>query len=139
MKKGQIVRRMLNDGIPVGSYMRIVRVTRSNRVVAQRITYCPDNKGDEVELDKKHVYVVRICKLVLSNTIWDRINTDRQHSIIHDICPTWNRMNDKEPEMVQLRAFNHPQKVMLFGVDQIVDVWYNRERQLRLDLGERIL
>lgn len=139
MKKGQLIRRKLNNGTPVGGYMRIVRIARSNRVVAQHITCCPDDKGDEVELDKKHVYIVRVCKPVLSETVWDRINTDRQHSIIHDATAAWNKLQDNEAEVVQLRNSKYSQKVMLFTVDRIVDVWYNRQRQIRLDLGYRIL
>ena len=139
MEKGQIVRRMLNDGTPVGPYMRIVRFTHTHAVTQRIAPYDPDKESDELYITKNHIYVVKTFKLIISNVIWERINNHRQNSIIHDICPTWNRMNDKEPEVVQIRAFNYPTKVMLFGVDQIVNVWYNRERQLRLDLGERIL
>ena len=48
-------------------------------------------------------------------------------------------MMNKEPEVVQIRAYNLPQKIVLFRVDQIKYVWYGREKQIRLDLGERIL
>ena len=85
------------------------------------------------------MYVVRIRRLVISDSIWERINTNRQHSIIHDATVAWNKLQDSEAEVVQLRSVKYPQKVMLFTVDYIADVWYNRIRQIRLDLGYRIL
>lgn len=140
MHKGQIIRRMLNNGTPVGAYMCILRFTNTH-VVAQILSRpSPDGpEDDELYITKNHVYQVKVCKLVISNNIWERINNGRQNSIIHDLCPTWETMMDKEPDVVQIRAFNYPQRVMLFRVDQIRYVWYNRERQIRLDLGERIL
>ena len=138
MEKGMIVRRALNDGTPVGDYMCIDRVTHTH-VVAYRISCNPDSKKQISLLLKKHVYVVRIRRLVISDNIWERINTNRQHSIIHDATVAWNKLQDSEAEVVQLRSVKYPQKVMLFTVDYIADVWYNRQRQIRLDLGYRIL
>lgn len=140
MNKGQIIRRMLNDGTPVGAYMCIVKFTRTH-VVAQRIAICSHSKYDEEELyiTRPHVYQPRMCKLVVSEQLWERINSERQSSIIHDICPTWENMMKKEPEIIQLSAFNYPQKKVIYTVDQIKYVWYSRDRQIRLDLGTRIL
>ena len=139
MEKGQIVRRMLNDGVPVGPYMRIERFTHTHVIVQRIAPYDPDKESDEIYITRAHIHPVRVFKLIISDKIWERIHDGRQHSIIHDICPTWNKMMNKEPEVVQIRAFNYPQKVMLFRADQIRYIWYGREKQLRLDLGEKIL
>lgn len=139
MEKGMIIRRALNDGTPVGDYLCIDKVTRRTHVVAHRIVHETDRAKSLFMLLKSHVYVVRTRKLVISDDIWERINTNRQHSIIHDATVAWNKLQDSEAEVVQLRSIKYPQKVMLFTVDQIADVWYNRQRQIRLDLGYRIL
>ena len=130
---------MLNDGVPVGPYMCIDKIMRRTHVTAYRIANVTGMPKIYHLLFKSHVYVVRTSKLVISDDIWERINTNRQHSIIHDATAVWNRLQDKEAEVVQLRSIKYPQKVMLFTVDRIADVWYNRQRQIRLDLGERIL
>lgn len=139
MEKGMIIRRALNDGTPVGDYMCIDKVTRRTLIVAHRISCNPDSKKGISLLQKNHIYIVRVRRLVISDNIWERINTNRQHSIIHDATVAWNRLQDSEAEVVQLRSIKYSQKVMLFTVDQIADVWYNRQRQIRLDLGYRIL
>jgi hypothetical protein len=110
-------------------------------VVAQRIAVYSHSKYDEEELyiTRSHVYQPRMCKLVVGEQLWERINSERQSSIIHDICPTWENMMKKEPEIIQLSAFNYPQKKVIYTVDQIKYVWYGRDRQIRLDLGTRIL
>lgn len=133
-----IIRRALNDGTPVGDYMCIDTVTRKH-VMAHRIISTPGCAKLCSMLLKSHVYAVRTSRLVISDDIWERINTNRQHSIIHDATVAWNRLQDKEAEVIQLRSIKYSQKVMLFTVDQIADVWYNRQRQIRLDLGYRIL
>lgn len=138
-KKGTIIRRALNDGTPVGDYMCIDKVIRRTHVMARRITNTSGRAKLFSILFKSHVYVVRTSKLVISDDIWERINTNRQHSIIHDATVAWNKLQDNEAEVVQLRSIKYSQKVMLFTVDQIADVWYNRQRQIRLDLGYRIL
>lgn len=134
-----IIRRALNDGTPVGDYMCIDTVTRRKHVMAHRITNTPGYAKSFFMLLKSHVHVVKVSRLVISDDIWERINTNRQHSIIHDATVVWNRLQDSEAEVVQLRSIKYSQKVMLFTVDQIADVWYNRQRQIRLDLGYRIL
>lgn len=139
MEKGMIIRRALNDGTPVGDYMCIDKVTRRTHVVAHRIAHETGKAKSLFMLLKSHVYVVRTRRLVISDDIWERINTNRQHSIIHDATVAWNKLQDSEAEVVQLRSIKYPQKVMLFTVDHIADVWYNRQRQIRLDLGYRIL
>ena len=138
MNKGQLIRRKLNNGTPVGPYMCIERFTHWH-VIAQNISRCPESCDDEIYIARRHVHEVNMFKLTMSENVWDRINQDRQNSIIHDICPTWTKMMNKEPEVVQIRAYNLPQKIVLFRVDQIKYVWYGREKQIRLDLGERIL
>lgn len=139
MEKGMIIRRALNDGTPVGDYLCIDKVTRRTHVMAHRISNTPGSAKLFSMLLKSHVYVVKVRRLVISDDIWERINTNRQHSIIHDATVAWNRLQDSEAEVVQLRSIKYSQKVMLFTVDQIADVWYNRQRQIRLDLGYRIL
>ena len=140
MQKGQIIRRKLNDGTPVGPYMRIVRFTHTH-VVAQRIIRysCAGYDNEELFILRSHVYEPVVCKLVLSSVIWERVNAERQRSIIHDICPKWEHIMDKEPEVICMTCFNYPLKRAIFSVDQMRYVWYGREKQLRLDLGERIL
>ena len=140
MQKGQIIRRMLNDGTPVGPYMCIVNFTRTH-VIAQSIAVCSHSKyeDDELYITRPHVYQPRMCKLVVNEQVWERINSERQNSIIHDVCTKWENIMKKDVEIIQLTAFNYPQKKMTFTVDQMKYVWYGRDRQIRLDLGTRIL
>ena len=134
MKKGQIIRRMLNNGVPVGAYMRIVGFTHNSHVIAQKI-----GEIEECMLLRQHVYEPKHVKLIISQMVYDRLRLGYQHSIIHDICPTWLKMMDIQPDIVEIKMLNYPQKLQLFRVDQVRFVYYGREKQLRLDLGERII
>ena len=141
MQRGQIIRRKLNDGTPVGPYMCITGFTRTY-VIAQRITPCSNVKHEEYEesyITRSHVYELGMCKLVVNGEVWERINSERQNSIIHDVCTKWENIMKKETEIIQLSKFNYPQKTMTFTIDQMRYVWYGRDRQIRLDLGTRIL
>lgn len=147
MRKGQIVRRMLNNGTPVGPYM-VIRGFISNHVLTQKCEVGMVFKNTaSLYYAKSHIYEPRMVKLVVQDAIWERIELGKQMSIIHDPTPMWEKMIDIQPEVVQIRSRKYSQKVMIFTVDQISEHWYSgglkiyhrASRQIRLDLGYRLL
>lgn len=140
MEKGQIVRRVLNDGTPVGPYLLVRGFVNNNHVLTQRCEVGITVKNtDSLYYAKKKLTVCKMTKLVISDPIWNRIEEGRQIAIIHDATPAWQKMQDSEPELVQLRSIKYPKKVIVCVVDGISDCFYNRSRQIRLVLNNRIL
>lgn len=139
MEKGQIVRRKVNNGTPVGPYM-IIRGFIRNHVLTQRCEIGMESENvNSLYYAREHIYIPKIIRLIIQDAIWDRIAEGRQSAIIHDITPVWQKIYDTEPELIQLRSRKYPQKVMIYTVDRIADCYYNRTRQIRLGLGYRIL
>ena len=137
MKRGQIIRRMLNNGTPVGAYM-VIKDFVSGHVVAQRIGIVVRNNG-ALYYAKNHVYTPSICRFPVEHDIWERINSGRQIALIHDETSLWSKMLKTKPELVEIRSSKYPQKRITFVVDNICEWWCNRTRQVRLTLGTKII
>lgn len=141
MKKGDIVRRVTSDGAPVGAFMKVRGFLDNDHVLVQRCE--PDMVVSNLHSHyclKKRLRVSKIVKFPIQDSIWERIHDGRQIAIIHDPTPLWEKMFDKEPELVEIRSVKYPQiKRMVFVVDRVGQCWYNRTRQIRLTLGARIV
>ena len=139
MKKGQIVRRITNNGTPIGPYM-IVKEFLSDHVLTQRCEIGANPTNVEcLYYAKNHLCKIKIIRVIVQDEIWERMAEGRQSAIIHDLTPLWNKIYDKEPELIQFRSRKYPQKVAIYTVDRIADCYYNRIRQIRLGIGYRIL
>ena len=104
MKKGQVIRRKMNDGTPIGPYLVIDRITQ-NSVDCHMLIL-----GNKIPrtISKNHVYeynsrIVRIS---------DHEIVDMEHwhdmSIIYKKSnKTLDKLCDNIPEMVIFRSINH--------------------------------
>lgn len=144
MEKGQICRRMSNDGTPIGPYMIIKNFLNGGTVELERC--CVDKPSHyTVHLLKGHVKECKIRRIVISDTIWERIRDGKQSAIIHEATKVWSDLQNIKPELVQLRSIKYSQKVMVFTVQQIRDNYYTGmhtrrpHKEIRLELGYRIV
>ena len=135
MKNGQIVRRKLKNGVPVGPYMMI------NGFVGRSMVSLVTLKSSEPDpiLSRDNIYELKSIKMVLSDLVVDRILAGRQGAIIHDISPKWKKLMDEEPEIIQIRSIKYSNKVAIFTVEYITIVYYNRKPQIRLQFGQMLL
>ena len=135
MRTGQIVRRKLKNGTPVGPYMIIDEFIGRNLVSLRTLK---SSEPDPI-MSKENLYELKSIKMVLSDLIIDRIISGRQSAIIHDISPKWKKLMDEEPEIIQLRSIKYSNKVAVYTVEYISIVYYNRKPQVRLQLGYCLL
>ena len=133
MKVGDIFRKTLHNGTPIGGFLRVIKieggcVEARNLIGIQRKT----------TFYHKRYEVAKIKKMPITHPVWERINSGQQIAIIHDATPMWENMLKECPELVEIRDVTYPQKRMVFIVDQIGPWWDRRTRQIRLTLGTRI-
>ena len=132
MQKGQIVRRMVNSGTPVGPYMRIINA-QGAWVEVEKL-----DSGFCTAILKTHVYEPKVVKLIIPDVILDRIKSGIQKAIIHDLTPRWEQLRKIKPEVISLRSIKYSQKVVLFSVQEMRIVYYNRQPQLRVEIAEML-
>ena len=136
MEKGQIVRKKLSNGKPIGPYWIIDGFISANKV-AHLLSLSSSNVDCYVKRDRIHV--CKRCKLIISDRVYTRIEKEIQHSIIHDSSPKWVQLFEKQPEIIQLRNELYSERTMVFLVEEIKKIFNEYGLQIRLDLGEKIL
>ena len=138
MKKGQIIRKKLTNGTPVGPYLKIIEFINKfeeQGVVVEEFYFA---KNSKYTLSRKNVYELKTIKLVVSDEIVERILNGRQSAIIHDISKKWCLENLTGAEIVYLRSYKYTNKFIICTVDSTSTVYYNKKPQVRLQLGHII-
>lgn len=136
MEKGQIVRKLLSSGKPVGTYWVIEGFISANKV-AHLLSLSSSNVDCYVKRDRIHV--CKLCKLIISHRVYDRIDKEIQSSIIHSSTPKWVQLFEKQPEIIQLRDELYSEHTMMFTVEETKKIFNEYGLQIRLDLGKKIL
>lgn len=134
MKKGQIIRRKLRNGTPIGPYLRIKGFEQKTVVVEPQYNW-NEYRYSYVSVQRDYVYELKTVKLIVPDEIVERIISGRQIAIIHDISARWGILNLNCAEIVQLRSRKYTNKVIICTVDSVSTVYYNRKPQVRLQLG----
>lgn len=134
MKTGQIIRRKLNDGTPVGPYLRIEEFKCNSKIVVARMI----NGNSTSVLAREKVYEPKVLSFVLSDNIVTRIKEEVQKAIIHDISQKWNMLKMHSAEVVQIRSVKYSTRTVVVRIDDVSVVYWNRKPQVRLQLGEII-
>jgi hypothetical protein len=134
MKTDQIIRRKLNDGTPVGPYLRIKEFKCNSKIVVANMI---NGKSTSV-LARANVYEPKVLSFVLSDNIVTRIKEKVQKAIIHDISQKWNMSKMRSAEVVQIRSVKYSTRVVVIRIDSVSIVHWNRKSQIRLQLGEII-
>ena len=136
MLKGQIVRKCLSSGEPIGSYYIITGFSGKNRSLVRL------ESVDGVitcYVKREQIKEYSITRMIIGHRVFERIEKGLQTSIIHDATPKWEKMYKKEPDIVQLRDELYSNKIMSFHVEEIKKVFYSGSVQIRLELGVRML
>lgn len=134
MKKGQIIRRKLNDGTPVGPYLRIDEFKCNSQVIVAQMI----NGKSTSLLSRANVYEPKVLNFVLSDNIVTRIKEKVQKAIIHDISQKWNMLKMQSAEVVQIRSVKYGTRTVVVRIDDVSIVYWNKKPQVRLQLGEII-
>lgn len=92
---------------------------------------------------RKNVYEPRIVKLVIPDSIVDRIKSGQQKAIIHDLSPRWQKLYNINPEIISLRSAKYKNKYVVCSVQQIRVQYPNREKlilthEIRVEFSEII-
>lgn len=134
MKKGQIIRRKLNDGTPVGPYLRINEFKRNAQII---VAHMINGKSTSL-LSRENVYEPKVLNFVLSDNIVKRIKDKIQKAVIHDISEKWDCQKMAGAEVVLCRSVKYSTKTVTVRVDDVSIVYWNKKPQVRLQLGEII-
>lgn len=134
MKKGQIIRRKLNDGTPVGPYLRIDEFKCNAQMI---VAHMINGKSTSL-LSRANVYEPKVLNFVLSDDIVTRIKEKIQKAIIHDISQKWNMWKMRSAEVVSIRSVKYGTRTVVVRIDDISIVYWNKKPQVRLQLGEII-
>lgn len=135
IRKGDIVRRTVSSGIPVGQYCTVGFVKNG---WAYLIPISSQKSTIALSVLKSNVYKPKMMRVVIPKFVFDRIRTNVQHAIIHDATPLWEKMLENDIEIVQLTSAIYPENKLLFRVDGVCRVFYKNTPQVRLLLGEPI-
>lgn len=143
MKAGDIVRKKMGDGTPVGSFYQVIGFKNNYQLVKIQSLV---SETENMYIRRDRIHVLRQMKMVISHGIFEKIDQGKQISIIHDPTSQWVRMLHDQIEIIQLRDNVYSHKMMLFEVDEIKRTLYrtvsSRSQdsfQIRLNLGNRIL
>ena len=134
MKTGQLIRRKLNDGTPVGPYLRIEEFKCNAQIVVAKMI---NGKSTSV-LARANVYEPKVLNFVLSDNIVKRIKDKIQKAVIHDISEKWDCKKMQSAEVVQIRSVKYSTRTVLIRIDSVSTVYWDRKPQVRLQLGEII-
>ena len=117
MKTGQIIRRKISDGTPVGPYLRIEEFKCNSKVV---VAHMINGKSTSV-LARANVYEPKVLNFVLSDDIVTRIKEKIQKAIIHDISQKWNMLKMHSAEIVQIRSVKYGTRTVVVRIDKITN------------------
>lgn len=150
MRKGQICRRTLNDGTPIGPYLKYIEKDGNFRKV-QPLTgpKCEGNPEDPsyapftVSILHKNIREVGVAKIQLTDSVYDRIEKGIQNKVIHELTSAWAsldfRWTQHQIQLVQVRSFQYSTKTMLFIINDVQRKTFGVYREIWLYLGPRIL
>lgn len=135
LKKGKIVRRKSSTG-QIGPYRIVTSINRSGYVIATSLV-----SGIMEMFMKDNLAEISICKIIISHRVFERIQKGLQTKIIHDSTPTWTRLSEKKPQLIQLRSELYSDRIMIFEIDKIarMSVGFPRKFLIWLELGNKIL
>ncbi len=147
MKQNKIVRRKLLDGTLIGPYLVVLDCIGGgyHRVLSTAILP-KENRNDldayypfSVALKSKNFQEISISRIQICDTMFKNIKTSNQMSVCHPATIQWMKIHDREPELVQIRNFHHPDEIMVFKVSSISLKRMSDEKIVRIEFGNRIL
>lgn len=132
MRKGQIVRRKVHNGTPIGPYLQVLNA--KNNLV--EIEILGTNSGITHLIEKNNLYVLKEVKFVLADSIIDRIMLGQQKAIFHELSAKWKSLKEKKIEIVSLRSFQYPHKFVICSVQEIREIRYDRKPGVCVEFAE---
>lgn len=147
MKQGTIVRRKLLDGTLIGPYLVVLDYIGGgyHRVLSTAILP-KENRNDldayypfSVALKSKNFKEISISRIQICDTMFKNIKIGNQTSVCHPATTQWMKIYDREPELVQIRNFHHPDEIMVLKVSSISLKRMSDEKIVRIEFSDKIL
>lgn len=131
MKKGQFIRRVTFDGIPIGGYLQVIKVGK-NLIYAKRI-------GCDFEdvIQKQRAVVVKTADLVLEQGVLERIASGRQYAIMHEATSKWRRVIESHPKLIKFRDVWG--NSCIYTVEDIYYTFYQNTKMIKIILGIKLI
>ena len=107
MKVGDIIRKKVASGTPVGPYMRI-EVIEDDRIYASVF----GSDSPNIMILKKNVHLCETRTLIISPRMLEDLKNGFKSYISHLCTPTWKTVADNKPEIIIFRTayviYKHP-------------------------------
>lgn len=107
MKVGDIIRKKVASGTPVGPYMRI-EVIDDDKVYASVF----GSDAPNIMILKQNVHLCETRSLVISPKMLEDLKNGFKRAISHKCTPTWKAVADNKPEIIIFRTayvvYKHP-------------------------------
>lgn len=130
---GQIIRRKLHNGKPVGPYMIIQHIER-DRVYADVIGQDTPNEM----ILKDNVYVPTINSLCISEDMYERLRKGFAICVQHPINKVWEGVYSNPPELIRFYTLPKHYSVV-FVVEYVNMVISFREKNIRIVVANQVM
>lgn len=131
--KGQIIRRKLHDGTPVGPYMRIMHIEQ-DRVYADVIGTDTPN----VMLLKDNVYTYSIFSITISESLLNKLNSGKTVCAQHSVDIRWESVYNNPPELIRFITQRKGYE-SIFVVENVQKQIQLREFVIRIIVSNRVV
>lgn len=113
MRPGDIVRRKLPSGIPIGAHYIVTKINK-NGVFG---TYYDSNDERFIAADDTHLKVCNHMYVQVSKEDIDKLAESKPVSFSHTVNPTWDKLMNQKPEIVILYAKEDSRRILCFGLE----------------------
>lgn len=133
-QKGQIVRRKLHSGTPIGPYMQIMHIEQDK-------VYCDiiGKDNPNIALFKDNVYVYSQISLMISDEMLKRLKQGKTICVSHPITVKWEKAYKENPELVHFYSQKGKIKPATFYIEQIKKQVLLRELVISIIVDKMIL
>lgn len=133
MKKGQFIRRVTSNGIPIGGYLQVIKGGKN--LIHAKLVGC----DFEDIVQKQRAITVKTADLVLEREVLERVASGRQYVIMHEATSKWKRIIESHPQLIKFRD--------VWGnscIYTVEDIYYcqklcQHDRMIKIILGRKLI
>lgn len=134
MKVGDIVRKKLHNGTPIGPYMQIVEICGKTHVKCtvkgvHRVFYT---------LERKNLHVLKCFTLTVSEQKLFRLRNGDDICISHLATKTWLRVLNEKPDLVKIQC-KPKYYTNVYSLDHVLEYRQFKEHLIKVIINEKIL
>lgn len=136
MRTGQIIRKKLKSGTPIGPWLQIIKFCGQEMLVRVLESQFATNKTTVIS--REEAYTPQSASIPVDKMILRRINSGLQYAVEHPVLKRWKPEHD-QCEIVKL--YDYHGGCSWFTVERLVHVYNSRERKgyIRVVLGQKLL